>query len=270
MKHLSKSVKTLGASLLLASAFVTQPALANGPIGEHVNHLQENLKDYSEEVEWMVGKVDTMVSNYSKSGAKAVKSDDLIEYWESVKFHSAIETNYVPVYASIWQGIYGVKMAIDNNKPAQEVRKQQKAMNIALWQGLGAVKLAAKFQQKGLLDTVKATATEGMTQSATIDEIKHKLDRVVAKFAERLNDEATEIVHDTYLHLFEGVEGTLIEQDAKLVEVLEKDFNVTLPQTIKSAKSVDEVRDVVSDMHTKLDRAKTLIKKAEESRKDVF
>lgn len=270
MKHLSKSVKTLGASLLLASAFVTQPALANGPIGEHVNHLQANLKDYSEEVEWMVGKVDTMVSNYSKSGAKAVKSDDLIEYWESVKFHSAIETNYVPVYASIWQGIYGVKMAIDNNKPAEEVRKQQKAMNIALWQGLGAVKLAAKFQQKGLLDTVKATATEGMTQSATIDEIKHKLDRVVAKFAERLNEEATEIVHDTYLHLFEGVEGTLIEQDAKLVEVLEKDFNVTLPQTIKSAKSVDEVRDVVSDMHTKLDRAKTLIEKAEKSRKDVF
>ena len=48
MKHLSKSVKTLGASLLLASAFVTQPALANGPIGEHVNHLQENIKDYSE------------------------------------------------------------------------------------------------------------------------------------------------------------------------------------------------------------------------------
>lgn len=270
MKHLSKSVKTLGASLLLASAFVTQPALANGPIGEHVNHLQENIKDYSEEVEWMVGKVDTMVTDYSKSGAKAVNSDDLIEYWESVKFHSAIETNFVPVYASIWQGIYGVKMAIDNNKPAQEVRNQQKAMNIALWQGLGAVKLAAKFQQKGLLDTIKATATEGMTQSATIDEIKHKLDRVVAKFAERLNEEATEIVHDTYLHLFEGVEGTLIEQDAKLVEVLEKDFNVTLPQTIKSAKSVDEVRDVVSDMHTKLDRAKTLIEKAEKSRKDVF
>ena len=52
--------------------------------------------------------------------------------------------------------------------------------------------------------------------------------------------------------------------------MLEKDFNVTLPQTIKSAKSVDEVRDVVSDMHTKLDRAKTLIEKAEKSRKDVF
>ena len=270
MKLLFKPAKTLGASLLLASAFMAQPVLANGPIGEHVNHLQANLKSYAEEVEWMVGKVDTMVSDYDTKGAKSVKTDDLIEYWESVKFHSAIETNFVPVYASIWQGLYGVKMAIDNKEPAEEVRKQQKAMNIALWQGLGAVKLAAKFQQKGLLDTVKATATTQMTQSVTIDEIKHKLDRVVAKFAERLRDEATEIVHDTYLHLFEGVEGTLIEQDAKLVEVLEKDFNVTLPQAITNSKSVDEVRDVISDMQTKLDRAKVLIEKAEKARKDVF
>ncbi|MBQ4832396.1 hypothetical protein J8L70_03995 [Pseudoalteromonas sp. MMG010] len=270
MKSLFNPAKTLGVSLFIASAFMAQPVLANGPIGEHVNHLQENLTTYAEDVEWMVNKVDTMVNDYDKKGAKSVKSDDLIEYWESVKFHSAIETNYVPVYASIWQGIYGVKMAIDNGKPAQEVRKQQHAMNIALWQGLGAVKLAAKFQQNGLLKTVKATATKEMTQSATIDEIKHKLDRVVAKYAERLQDEATEIVHDTYLHLFEGVEGTLIEQDAKLVEVLEKDFNVTLPQAIKNDKGVDSVRNVVVDMQTKLDRAKKLIQKAEKSRKDVF
>ncbi|MFK3865484.1 hypothetical protein [Pseudoalteromonas rhizosphaerae] len=270
MKALFKSATTLGVSLLLVSAFVAQPAFANGPIGEHVNHLQANIKDYSEEVEWMIGKVDTMVSNYESKGAKAVKSDDLIEYWESVKFHSAIETNFVPVYASIWQGIYGVKMAIDNNKPATEARKEQQAMNAALWQGLGAVKLAAQFQQKGLLANVKATATTSMTQSATIDEIKHKLDRVIAKYAERLSDEATSIVHDTYLHLFEGVEGTLIEQDAKLVEILEKDFNVTLPKAISDNKSVDEVRDVVSSMHTKLDRAKVLLEKAEKARKDVF
>ncbi len=96
MNSLFKSVQTLGVSLLFASAFSFQPAFANGPIGEHVNHLQENLKDYSEEVQWMIGKVDTMVSDYEAKGNKAVNSDDLVEYWESVKFHSAIETNYVP------------------------------------------------------------------------------------------------------------------------------------------------------------------------------
>ena len=176
----------------------------------------------------------------------------------------------MPVYASIWQGLYGVKMAIDNGEPSSNVRTQQQAMNAALWQGLGAVKLAAQYQQKGLLESVKTTATESMTQSATIVEIKHKLDRVVAKYAERLNEEATSIVHDTYLHLFEGVEGTLIEQDANLVEVLEKDFNVTLPKAIADDKGVDAVRNVVIDMQTKLDRAKALIEKAEKARKDVF
>ncbi|QFU06638.1 hypothetical protein FIU82_16735 (plasmid) [Pseudoalteromonas sp. THAF3] len=270
MKPWSHSIKLAGLGLVLASALATQPAFANGPIGEHVNHLQENLKDYSEEVEWMVGKVDTLVGKYEQQGKKSVNSDELIEYWESVKFHSAIETNYVPVYASIWQGLYGVKMAIDNGEPSSNVRTQQQAMNAALWQGLGAVKLAAQYQQKGLLESVKTTATESMTQSATIVEIKHKLDRVVAKYAERLNEEATSIVHDTYLHLFEGVEGTLIEQDANLVEVLEKDFNVTLPKAIADDKGVDAVRNVVIDMQTKLDRAKALIEKAEKARKDVF
>ena len=52
--------------------------------------------------------------------------------------------------------------------------------------------------------------------------------------------------------------------------MLEKDFNVTLPQAITNSKSVDEVRDVISDMQTKLDRAKVLIEKAEKARKDVF
>ena len=54
------------------------------------------------------------------------------------------------------------------------------------------------------------------------------------------------------------------------MEALEKDFNVTLPKTIADNKSVDEVRDVVTDMQTKLDRAKGLIEKAEKNRKDVF
>jgi hypothetical protein len=270
MKLLFKPAKILGASLLLASAFLVQPVFANGPIGEHVNHLKANLKNYTQDVEWMIASVDTMISDYDSKGAKAVNSDDLIQYWESVKFHSAIETNFVPVYASIWQGLYGIKMAIDNKQPASDVRNQQKAMNVALWQGLGAIKLAAKYQEKGLLKSIKATETKEMTQSATIDEIKHRLDRVVAKYAERLSDEATDIVHATYLHLFESVEGTLIEQDANLVEILEKDFNVTLPQAISANKSVDEVRDVISDMQTKLDRAQVLIEKAEKSRKDVF
>lgn len=112
--------------------------------------------------------------------------------------------------------------------------------------------------------------TRSSTPVETMDEIKQLLDRVVAKFAERLPDEATEIVHDTYLTRFEGVEGMLIEQDAALVEDLEKDFNVTLPLAIKDNLSVDEVRRVVQAMQAKLDHAKSLLVEAEKNRQDVF
>jgi hypothetical protein len=78
------------------------------------------------------------------------------------------------------------------------------------------------------------------------------------------------MVHDTYLNLFEGVEGELITLDAKLVEDLEKDFNVTLPLAIKNNKSVDQVRDIVTAMSKKLTKAKMLLENKAKNKKDVF
>jgi iron-sulfur cluster repair protein YtfE (RIC family) len=93
---------------------------------------------------------------------------------------------------------------------------------------------------------------------------------VVAKYAEKLPKEAVSIVHDTYLNLFEGVEGELISLDADLVEDLEKDFNVILPQAIQNGQSIDEVRQVVNTMKDKIDTAHSLLEKSAEERKDVF
>ncbi|MDO6747094.1 hypothetical protein [Gilvimarinus sp. 1_MG-2023] len=257
------------ATFTLVTVFGASQALANGPIGEHVNHLQDNLGEYSEEVSWIIGKVDAMIATYEDKGTKAAKSERLIDFWEEVDFHSAIETNYVPVYASIWQGLYGIKGAIDAGKPIAEVRAEQEKLEQALWQALGAVKLAAKYQQNGLLDKIKTTAGPSTPQAA-LSEVNQRLDRVVAKYAEKLPQEATDIVHDTYLNLFEGVEGALIEQDASLVEDLEKDFNVTLPKAISAKGTVDQVRAVVTAMQGKIDQAKSLLEQAEKERKDVF
>ncbi len=254
--------------LLFAGLFSTQ-SFANGSIGEHVNHLQDNIPGYTRDVNWMVSQVDGLVSAYAQGGQQAVKTGQLAEFWEAVDFHAAIETQYVPVYASIWQGLFGVKGAIDGGKPVAEVREQQQLLNAALWQGLGAVKLAAQYQQKGLLAAVQ-TSTGPTTPVETLEEIKHRLDKSVAKYAEQLSDEALGIVHDTYLHLFEGVEGALIEQDAALVEDLEKDFNVTLPKAIQDGASVDDTRAIVVAMQAKLDTCKMLLQDAEKNRKDVF
>jgi len=124
------------------------------------------------------------------------------------------------------------------------------------------------MQDRGLLQPV--AVTESMTPIETLDEIKTRLDRVTAKHAEQLPEEATEIVQDTYLTLFEGLEGMLIEQDAELVVDLEIDFNVTLLQAIERNASLDDLRTVVRDMHAKLDRARILIEQAETSRTSVF
>jgi len=253
-----------------AALFTAQTAFANGPIGEHVNHLSDNLDEYTQEVKWLNTEVEAMIARYQQGGVKEANPELLVENWEAVKFHSAIETNYVPVYASIWQGLFGVKGALEEQASLEEIRKQQQFLAESLWQALGAVKLAAQYQDKGLTEHVTTTVENPSNSLEALDAIDSRLNRVVAKYAEKLPKEAVTIVHDTYLNLFEGVEGELIALDANLVEDLEKDFNVTLPQAIQNGGTVDEVRQVVNTMLGKLDTAYALLEKSAEERKDVF
>ena len=269
MKNRINSLVCAGAVSIMATVF-SPLAAANGAIGDHVNDMKAHLGQYTEEVHWIIEKVDGIVDRYEEKGQKAAKAETVVDIWEEVDFHSAIETNYVPIYASIWQGLFGVKGKIDAKAPVAEVRAEQEKLEDTLWQALGAVRLAAHYQAQGLLPEIKTTETEPTTPVETVDDITHRLDRVVAKYAEKLNDVATSLVHDTYLYRFEGIEGMLIEQDANLVTEMEKYFNVTLPLAIKDNKSVDEVRSVVEAMKAKLDTARALLVKAEKDRKDVF
>ena len=258
------------AILLIFGSLVSTFALANGEIGDHVNDLQGHLNQYEEEVVWFLDEVNKLTNNYENKGAETAVTDVLIDNWESVDFHAAIETNYIQIYASIWQGIYGVKASIDEGKEIQIVAQEQSKLERAMWQALGAVKLAAKFQQEGLLGDQPPTDYAALTSSETLEAIKSSLDRSVAKFAERLPEEATDIVLNTYLELFEGLEGDLIMQDASLVEDLEKDFNVTLPQALNSNSTLSEVRTVVESMKGKLERSEILLNEIDSARRDVF
>ena len=162
-------------ALVLASAvtfsMLSSQALANGAIGDHVNNLHAHIGEYTEEVHWLESKFGSVVDAYEAKD-KSLKTDALIEYWEEVDFHSAIETQYVPIYASIWQGIYGVKVAIDEGKAVADVRVEQEKLNHALWQALGAVKLASQYQKKGLVGKVQTTEKEPTTGPEVIDDIK--------------------------------------------------------------------------------------------------
>jgi len=267
MKTLLLRQKTLFLAFGLAALFGAGQAIANGEIGAHVNDLSSNIDHYSEEVSWIIAEIDKVVALYGEDAGSA-SPERVTDLWEEVDFHSAIEVNYIPIYASIWQGLFGVRMAMANGQDLASVRVEQETLNHTFWQALGAVKMASLMQDRGLLQPV--AVTESMTPIETLDEIKTRLDRVTAKHAEQLPEEATEIVQDTYLTLFEGLEGMLIEQDAELVVDLEIDFNVTLLQAIERNASLDDLRTVVRDMHAKLDRARILIEQAETSRTSVF
>ena len=130
--------------------------------------------------------------------------------------------------------------------------------------------MASQYQDRGLLEKVALREGGPSNSLEALDEVHTRLDRVVAKYAEKLNDEATEIVQDTYLSLFEGVEGELIAQNADLVEDLEIDFDVKLPQAIAKDVGVDGVRSVVVAMQEKLATAKQLLQAAQAKKKDVF
>lgn len=254
----------------VAMLLVVQPVFANGEIGDHVNHLSDNIESYTKEVNWLNSEADDMVKRYQAKGVKAANTKLLIDNWEAVDFHSAIETNYVPVYASIWQSIFGLKKAIEGKASLSAIQGQQQLLKESLWQALGAVKLAAQFQDSGLVDPIRTTEGSPANSLEAIKMIEGELNRVVAKYAEQLPKKAVKLVHDTYMNLFEGIEGELIALDAELVEDLEKDFNVTLPQSIQDGGSVDQVRTVVNTMQSKLDNAYGLLEKSATKKKDVF
>ena len=270
MSNISVKNLTLDSILVISLGLIANIATADGEIGEHVNDLQGHLDIYEEEVNWLIDKVNVMVTTYDTKGSEAAGTDALIEHWEAVDFHAAIELNYIQIYASIWQGLYGVKSSIDSQTAITNVVEEKESLEKALWQALGAVKLAARYQQEGLIGSELVTESNILSPTETVDEIKVSLDRSVAKFAERLPAEAVDIVLNAYLELFEGLEGDLIAQDADLVEDLEKDFNVTLPQALQSNSSLEEVRSVVDLMKTKLDRSKNILGTIENNRRDVF
>ena len=263
-----RKLRSFYCAIALATLLAGTTAHAGGEVGEHVNDLQAHIDDYTKEVHWLIEQVDGIVTRYTQNGVKAAKPETVVDHWEAVDFHAAIETNFIELYATIWQGLFGVRDAVEKKKPVADVRAEQAKLEHTLWQSLGAVKLAAKYQKRGLLPAVDNTTAASPVE--TMDIIDRELGRVVAKYAEQLPDEAMEIVHETYLTRFEGVEGILIEQDAQLVEDLEIGFNVTLPKAIKASASLDQVRNIVNAMNVKLDRARALLVQAGQQRKAVF
>ena len=70
-----------------------------GPVGEHVNTLQDHLKEYRGEVIWLTDQVTGIVEKYENSVVESARPELVEDHWEAVKFHSAIESNHIPLYS---------------------------------------------------------------------------------------------------------------------------------------------------------------------------
>ncbi|WP_123629941.1 hypothetical protein [Salinisphaera orenii] len=265
----------LTAALILGATGLSAPAFAHGDKGAHVDAFETHLDDYEQEIEQLVATVDSIASDYAGDGVASEqlgqRADALVDDWEHVDFHEALETHAISLYPPIWVALGGLEEAIHKDGAEAEVRQWQQRTEAALWQGMGALKYAAQQRDTAAADadttTEKATPASG---PETIDIIQKRLDEVLAAYREGDGQRATTLVNEAYMQRFEGVEGALIERDADLVSSLEKDFNATLPLLIERGADSKAVADRIAAMNDDLDTARELLKEAETDKSDVF
>lgn len=265
MKHVS----LISASLLLAAlSFLVVPvALAHGEADESVAEFHEHLDDYRGEIVAFVDETDSIRRAYADDEDVQPMIDALIERWEDIAVHDAIETHVPVVYPGIWQAIIGLQQATLEGGSDEAVADAADSVSASLWQAFGALRLAATQ-----VDDEHHAEAGGETLSGpeSIDRIVAELESAVEHYAEGETSAAESMIHDAYMQRFEYLEGDLIEADAELVTQLEKDFNATLPLLMQKGASVEEVGQALDSMKKDLARARELLVAAEASRSEVF
>lgn len=252
----------------------------HGELGEEAKHFEEYVAEFKKEVANLTANVDGVVRAYKAGDDVTEEVEGLIKRWKEVGVHGAIEVHATPLYPGVWQGLLGLQQAADNEKSATKIALEGEKLKAALWQGLGAVRLAAsqvkQQDQQAAHETHEGDGHQGEenheepSPEQAINQITDALDEAVAVFKEGDAETAKSIIHKTYMEIFEGLEGDLIEMRPELVTQLEKDFNAGLPLLMDETGSLEKVRSKVQEMHKRLETAKKLLLKAEQARSKVF
>jgi|SRR5699024_7711306 len=267
MIRLRKTAGATAALIILSLLPISGPVLAHGGGAEDVDFTQ-HMDQYATDIKDLIASVDDIVADYQPDGDYAEALEGLTDQWETVDFHLAVERNATPLYPPIWAAIGAFSKAVKNDAAAVDVQTRADGISAALWQGYGALKLLAAGGGHGG-DTGDQPAHSASAEDV-IDTINDKLDLVLVEYKEGETEEALEIIHDTYMNYFEGIEGDLIEQDADLVSNLEIEFNATLPGLIKDGAPADKVADKIDSMQDILEQAEDLLEDAAEQQSSVF
>src|SRR5699024_1672421 len=142
--------------------------------------------------------------------SQAEDLEALIQQWESVEFHEAVESRATPLYPPIWGALGAFSSAVKDGAPAATIEARGDAVAAALWQGYGALKLLAT---RGESDHGHEQEHEheqaGASGTAVIDTINDNLDQVLALYKKDEKKTAQKLIFDTYMNHFEGIEGDL-------------------------------------------------------------
>lgn len=266
-------IRTILRASVIAMALAILPiagaAFAHGQSTGEPAEFYEHMDVYAANISDMTARVESIVSNYQPGQKYAEQIEALIEQWESVEFHEAVEDNAMPLYPPVWAALGAFSSAISEGVPVATVEAKANDIKAALWQGYGALKLLAVQREQG-----HASGHEGksmqLSGEAVIDTISDNLEHVLALYKDDQKKAAQELIHDTYMNYFEGIEGDLIEQNAELVSNLEADFNATLPALIKNGAPTEEVAAQINAMDKDLDKASELLEQAENKESSVF
>lgn len=230
------------------------------PDEEKLAQFELYLGEYEAEVVAMNATVDAIVAGTQDGGV-----DALIEQWEAVEVHEAIEDKATIAYPGVWQALIQFRDAVAKGEGVETAGAAVKA---SLWQGIGALKMAASVKaetpEAAEFDEERLSGPESVAQ--IIADLKQSL-----TFYELGDGAAAEAaIHDTYENRFEYLEGDLIPVDADLVTSLEADFNATLPLIIKNGGSVDQYGKALATVIEKLGKASAILEQVEAERKTVF
>ena len=227
------------------------------------------LDDFRDEVNDLVAEVEPIVQAQVAGEDAGPMIEAFIEHWEEVDVHGAIETRATVTYPTVWQANVSLQLAVAADRSDADVAAAGEFVKAALWQGFGAVRLAASQVTSGT-GTAAATTDPPASGPETVEQILADLDAAVAAYQAGNLQRAEQLIHQTYMTRFEGLEGDLIEQDPELVSSLEKDFNANLPLLMQQGADRARVQAQLEAMTRQLETASQLLEQVERERSEVF
>jgi len=267
MHHPRSLLHALG--LFCLAALAAPAAFGHGEVDKDmIAEFQLHLDDFREDVRHLIEELDPVVEAHAAGKDTEAAVAELIEHWEEVGLHAAVESKAMALYPGIWQAIIALQQAAGNDRSTAEVAAAAERVKAALWEGFGAVRLAASQLEDG---TAPAMAVDELLSGPeTVDRIIADLEQAVAAYRADELSKAESLIHQTYMSRFEGLEGDLIARDPALVSSLEKDFNATLPLLMQKGAALPEVNATLAAMKRQLETASDILEDVEQSRSEVF